>query len=107
MEGANQEKLSEHAKNVRPDNKALHLFLELAPYIDNQITEMTYSSVREEGELDFMDVMNLLFLQAPTETDIENAKNLSKVLKKYPEEYKILKEAKEFIIKQLNAIIPD
>lgn len=107
LEGANQEKLSEHAKNVRPDNKALHLFLELAPYIDNQITEMTYSSVREEGELDFMDVMNLLFLQAPTETDIENAKNLSKVLKKYPEEYKILKEAKEFIIKQLNAIIPD
>jgi hypothetical protein len=107
LEGANIEKLSKQAQNLRPDNKALHLFLEIAPYIDRQIIEMTYSSVRETGEIDFMDVMSLLFLQAPTEMDMENAKKLSKALKKYPEEYKILKEAKKFIIKQLNRIIPD
>jgi hypothetical protein len=107
LEGANHEKLSKQAINLHPDNKALPLFLEIAPYIDRQIIEMTYSSVRETGNFDFMDVMNLLFLQAPTETDIENAKKLSLVLKKYPGEYEVLKEAKKFIIKQLNHIIPD
>jgi hypothetical protein len=107
LEGANQEKMSKQTQELRPDDKALHLFLDIAPYIDRQIIEMTYSSVKESGELDFMNVMNVLFLQAPTEMDMENAKKLSVALKKYPEEYKILKQAKKFIIKQLNQIIPD
>jgi hypothetical protein len=107
LEGANHEKMSKQAQKLHPDDKALHLFLDVAPYIDRQIIEMTYSSVKESGDLDFMDVMNVLFLQAPTEMDRENAKKLSVTLKKYPEEYKILKQAKKFIIKQLNQIIPD
>jgi len=107
LEGVNHEKMSKQAQKLHPDDKELHLFLDIAPYIDRQIIEMTYSSVKESGDIDFMVVLNVLFLQAPTEMDMDNAQKLSTALKKYPEEYKILKQAKKFIIKQLNQIIPD
>ena len=107
LEGANQEKLSYQAKQLRPNDKPLEIFLEIARYIDPQIIEMTHSSVIEKKSLDIMDILNILFLQAPSEMSLENLQKLTTALKKYPEEYNQLKVAKEIIINQLNQIIPD
>jgi|WetSurMetagenome_2_1015567.scaffolds.fasta_scaffold229740_1 hypothetical protein len=107
LEGVNLEKLIVQTTNLYPEDKEAQLFLDLARYIDSEIIEMTNSGVREKGSITFLDIMNLIFLQAPIETDLENAKKLTETLKKYPEAYALLKGAKNTIIEQLNLIIPD
>lgn len=106
LEGANYKKLSNQAKSLHPNDRNLHLFLDIEPHVDHQILKMIYSSVKGKKKLDVLDVINLLFIQAPNAMEIENAEKIAATLQKYPDEYNLLKTAKNLIIEQLNRIIP-
>jgi DNA-binding PadR family transcriptional regulator len=107
LEGANHEKIANQSRKLYSDEDELNLFIDIVKYIDPEIVAMTYSGVKEKGSIDFMDIINLLFLQVPNEMEIEKAKKLTAVLKKNSEAYELLKGAKNVIIEQLNLIIPD
>jgi hypothetical protein len=108
LENANSEKLLEQTKVLYPDNTVYHCFLEMMPFIHPEITRMAYSSVKGKGKLGFSELSKLCLAQAASILiDAETAKNLTAILKKYPEEYSKLKTAVKSMIDQLSQLIAE
>ena len=107
MEGASSKKLLEQTRTLYPEAKIIHCFLEMMPFIDPEVTKMAYSNVKGKGKLGFIEVASLFLSQAAVPMEIETAKQLTTVLKNYPEQYSILKEAIKTMIDQLSQLISD
>ena len=107
MEGANPDKLLKQTKIVYPNAKTTHCFLETAPLINPEIVKMAYSSIKGKGNLGFREVATLFVSQAAIAMDIKAGKKLTAVLKKYPDEYRILKTAIQEMINRLSQLIAE
>jgi predicted transcriptional regulator len=107
MEGASSDKLLTQTKSLYPDEKIVHCFLEMMPFIDPEVTRMAYSSVKGKGKFGFIEVATLFLSQAAMPMDIETAKKLKNVLKKYPDQYTMLKLAIQTMIDQLSQLVND
>lgn len=107
MEGACSDRLLEQTKNLYPENKSVHCFLEIVPFIDPEVMSMVYSSVKGKGKLGFVEIATLVLSQAAIPMDIEVAKKLTATVKKYPDEYNKLKIAFQMMINQLSQLISD
>ena len=107
MEGASSDELLAQTKLLYPDAKPIHCFLEIVPFFDPELTKMAYSSVKGKGKFGFIEVATLFLSQAAIPTDFETVKKVKNVLKKYPDQYKILKLAIQTMIDQLNQLLRD
>ena len=107
MEGASSEKLLEQTKVLYPDAEIIHCFLEMMPFIDPEVMKMAYASVKGKGKFGFIEVATLFLSQAAMPMDIETAKELKTVLKKYPDQYNMLKLAVQTMIDQLTELISE
>lgn len=107
MEGASSDKLLAQTKILYPQAKIIHCFLEMMPFIDPEVTRMAYSSVKGKGKFGFVEVATLFLSQAAMPMDIETAKKLKIVLKKYPDQYNMLKLAIQTMIDQLSQLVND
>lgn len=104
IEGANSYKLLEQTKRIYPENENIHCFLEIAPLFDPQVLRITYSSVKGKGKLGFREIIMLFLSQPSIAMDAEKTKKLTTILKKYPDEYNILKNAVQEMINQLKQL---
>jgi hypothetical protein len=107
MEGASSKKLLEQTKLLYPDVEIIHCFLEMMPFIDPEVTRMSYASVKGKGKFGFIEVATLFLSQAAMPMDIETAKELKAVLKKYPDQYNMLKLAVQTMIDQITELISE
>jgi hypothetical protein len=107
MEGANSNKLLKQAKTLYPENKNVHWFLEIAPLFDPQVIKMAHSSLKGKDKLGVREIITLYLSQPSVAMDLKTAKKLTAILKKYPDEYKILKNAVKEMINQLNQLIAE
>ena len=107
MEGASSEKLLKQTKILYPDAEIIHCFLEMMPFIDPEVMKMSYASVKGKGKFGFIEVATLFLSQAAMPMDIETAKELKKVLKKYPVQYNMLKLAIQTMIDQLSELVSE
>jgi hypothetical protein len=79
----------------------------MMPYIDSEVLKMAYSSVKGKEKIGFVKVATMFIAQASIGMDIETAKKFASTLKKYPQEYALLKIAVQTIIEQLKQLIAD
>lgn len=107
MEGANSEKLLAQAKKVYPEDKNIHVFLEIAPSFHPEVVKMAYSSVKGKGKIGVAEVILLFLSQPAIAMDAEPANKVTAVLKKYPDEYRKLKTAVEEMINRLSQLIAE
>lgn len=107
MEGASSEKLLKQTKVLFPDLEIVHCFLEIMPFIHPEVTKMAYTSVKRKEKIEFVELAMLCMSQASVAMDIETAKKLTTVLKKYPDEYNKFKIAVQLMIDQLSQLIID
>ena len=107
MEGASSKKLLEQTRVLYPDAEIIHCFLEMMPFIEPEVTRMAYANVKGKGKFGFIEVATLFLSQAAKPMDIETAKELKTVLKKYPDQYNMLKLAVQTMIDQLTQLISD
>jgi hypothetical protein len=79
----------------------------MMPYIEPEVTRMAYASVKGKGKFGFIEVATLFLSQAAIPMDIETAKELKVVLKKYPAQYNRLKLAVQTMVDQLTELISE
>ena len=107
MEGASADKLQEQTRILYPEAKIIHCFLEIMPFFDPEVIKMAYSSVKGKGKLEPVEVAQLILSGAAMPMDVETGRKVAATLKKYPEQYKALKIAIQFLIDQLKQVIAD
>lgn len=77
------------------------------PFIQPEIIKMSYSNVKVKEKIGFNELAILCLSQTAFGMDIETGKNLSKIFKKYPNEYEQFKKAVQIMINQLNQLITE
>jgi hypothetical protein len=107
MEGANAKKLLERTKSLCPDAEITHCFLEIMPLFDPEVVKMAYSNVKGKGKLGPIEVVTLILSGAAMPMEIETGKKVAAILKKYPVQYALLKNAVELMIEQLKQLIAE
>ena len=107
MEDANPNKLLKQAKTIYPENKNVHWFLEIAPLFDPQVIKMAHSSLKGKDKLEVREIITLYLSQPSVAMDFKTAKKLTAILKKYPDEYSVLKNAVKEMIDQLSQLIAE
>jgi hypothetical protein len=107
MEGVNADKLLEQTRIIFPDAEITHCFLEIMPLFDPEVVKMAYSNVKGKGTLGPIEVVTLILSGAAMPMEIETGKKIASILKKYPVQYALLKNAVELMIEQLKQLIID
>jgi hypothetical protein len=107
MEGANVDKLLEQTRSLFPDAEITHCFLEIMPLFDPEVIKMAYSNVKGKGKLGTIEVVTLILSGAAMPMEVETGKEVATILKKYPVQYALLKNAVELMIEQLKQLITD
>lgn len=104
IENANPKKLLEQTKNLYPENKNTHCFLEIAPLFDPKLLRIAYSSLKGKDKIGSREIIILFLSQPSIAMDGETAKKLVTILKNYPDEYNKLKIAVQEMKSQLNQL---
>jgi hypothetical protein len=107
MEGANADKLLEQTRIIFPDAEITQCFLEIMPLFDPEVVKMAYSNVKGKGTLGPIEVVTLILSGAAMPMEIDTGKKIASILKKYPVQYALLKNAVELMIEQLKQLIVD
>jgi hypothetical protein len=105
MEGASPQKLLAQAKNLYPEAKTTHVFLEIAPFFHPEVVKMAYSSVKGKGKIGVAEVIMLYLSQPAIAMDTETARKITAILKNYPDVYSKLKNAVKEMINRLSQLI--
>jgi DNA-binding MarR family transcriptional regulator len=107
IEGANADKLLQQTKKLYPEAEIAHCFLEIIPLFDPVIVRTSYSYVKGKGKLEFPEVAQLILSGAAEAMEIETAKKIGTILKKYPEQYSAFKFVVQEMITLLSQLISD
>jgi hypothetical protein len=106
-EGADAKILLQTTKKFYPNAEAAHIFLEIVPYFDFEIIKMAQTYIQNKENLTFAEVAQVILSGAASGMEVEQAKGIVTILKRYPNHYNALKMIIEVMIKQLNSLIED
>ena len=107
IEGVSANILLQTTKKFYPDAEAAHIFLEMIPYFDSEIIKMAQTYAKGKENLTFAEVAQVILSSAASGLEIEEAKKIVTILKRYPKHYAALKTIIEVMIKQLSYLIED
>jgi hypothetical protein len=106
-DGAKTNIIDEIIQEIYPDAEVAHLFLEIVPFFDPEVIGIAKAYARGEENLDFAQVAQVILSGAVSGMEVEDAKKVSLILKKYPMHYFAFKMIIEQMIKQLKYLIED
>jgi hypothetical protein len=86
IEGANPTFVLKRTKEIYPENKLLHLIIEITPILGTAMHRIGYSSVSTKGRLDETDKSAMMTAQLQKELSLEQIQELFTIMKKYPEQ---------------------
>jgi hypothetical protein len=92
IEEASPTDLLKSVREVYPNDQVLQYGLEMAPHLNRDIFRIFLNAFKSKGKLEPVDLGTILFTQAETDTSSEKLVNALETMKKYPKEYKHLKE---------------
>ncbi|MEM2999764.1 MAG: hypothetical protein QXX34_04475 [Candidatus Bathyarchaeia archaeon] len=95
IEGASLDSLIEKAEKIYPNNKTLHIILDLASTFNKNVWRTVYYSAKAKGTFDYGDLANILLIQMAAENTPEKLSELKCKLKKYSETYDTIKSSLE------------
>jgi DNA-binding MarR family transcriptional regulator len=86
IEGAKPRKVLERTREMYPENKLLHLMIEITPILGTAMHKIGYSSLSTKGKLDETDKSAMMSSQLQKELSLEQIKELFTIMEKYPEQ---------------------
>lgn len=95
LEGANPAILLEKTLKIYPENKDLQCLLEISPILGTDAYNIAFSAILGKGILEPIDNSTIMATQMQKELSSDEAKQIITILKKYPEQYRQLKEKVE------------
>ena len=105
LEGADKVLLLEKSKELFPNEKTLHCFVEFI-YVNPKVLQLAYNVVKNKGTIEFIDLMTILVADATSE-DADTLKKIVTVLKSHPEMYEQAKILTQQMIEQFSQLIND
>ena len=80
-------------KQINPKNQTLACYLEVVSKMKIlDAVRVGYSALKRKGELDPLDLMNMVFTETEKKTTDQQLKEIIEVIKAYPKEYDSFKK---------------
>lgn len=95
LEGANPATLLEKTLKIYPENKDLQCLLEISPILGTDAYNIAFSAILGKGKLEPIDKSTIMATQMQKKLSFDEAKQITTILKKYPEQYRQFKEKVE------------
>ena len=105
IEGVFKNALFKKAKEIYPDNKNLHAFLDFASIFNSEVWEIAYYAIRRKGTLEPIDLATIIFTQMNSDVSIEKIKEGLVRLKKYPKVLESFKKYVESLVKVKECVL--
>jgi DNA-binding PadR family transcriptional regulator len=86
IEGARPKKVLDRTKEVYPENKLLHLIIEITAILGTSMHKIAYSAVSTKGKLEQDDKSAMMSAQLQKELSLEQIQELLAIMRKYPEQ---------------------
>jgi hypothetical protein len=102
VQGASAQDLLEKAAVVYPDDRVLQCILEMAPFSGVERYRTGLSTILAKGKLEEFDATMMMMAQMQDDLSGKELIQVFKLLQKYPEQYKRLKEQIELLTLFLN-----
>jgi predicted ArsR family transcriptional regulator len=86
IEGAKPKKVLDRTKEVYPENRLLHLIIEITAILGTSMHKIAYSAVSAKGKLEQDDKSAMVSAQLQKELSLEQIQELFAIMRKYPEQ---------------------
>ena len=104
-EGTDFDRLFELTKQIYPKNKILACYLEVVSKMNLLDTiRVGYSALKRKGELDPLDLMNMILTGTKKKTTDQQLQEIVDVIKTYPKEYVSFKKRLDQILESLDKL---